>query len=117
MNTEDFVLESESDVLRDRVVKALSVDDIETGQVVGNFEEHVAPIIQTLEAASVVWELVGFVGGGSVAEEDALHLVREVVRELWVGFHDVGIRGVGYQDEFSSGEGFENFVQEKLADR
>ena len=79
-------------------------------------EEHVLVLVEALEAGGVVRELVAVVGGAGVAQQDALHLVGEVLDHLRVVLHDVGVAGVGDEDELALGEGFEDAVEQVLAD-
>lgn len=91
MYAQDFILQSERDILRYSLVQTLTIDDIQSSQVIRNLKEHVAVVGQALEALSIVRELVRFVGSGRIAEEDAGDLVRKVVRELRVICHDIGV--------------------------
>ena len=50
----------------------MAVLDVEVFEIVGHEEEHVLLLVQSLEAARIVWKFVKWVGGAGVAEEDAL---------------------------------------------
>ena len=91
MNSQNLCLPRESNILLNRLIQALSVNDIQSSQIVWLTEEHVAPVVQALEALGVVREPHGVVGGRGIAEEDTLNLVREVVSELGVVLHDVAV--------------------------
>ena len=54
------------------------------GNAYGNEEKHVFCLIDTLEAACVIREFVGGVGGASVTEEYALDLSGEFGYHCWV---------------------------------
>jgi hypothetical protein len=103
-------------VLGNRGVVALSIGDIETGKVIGVQEEHVLFLVEVLETAGVVGELVTRVGGGSVAQEDALHLIGVGGCHQGVILHDIAVAGIGDKDKLSLREGLEDLGQKELAD-
>ena len=116
VDAQNLSLSRESDVLRDRLVQALAIGNIQTCQVIGHVEEHVAAVVQALEAFSVVWEPIAAVCGRCVAQEDTLDLVGVVVGELGVVLHDVRVGSVGYEHELPLGEGGENLLQKEHTD-
>ena len=116
VDAERQALVPEGDVLLDGGVPALAAGDVQVGEVVGREEEHVGVLGDALEAGGVVGELEGGVGGGGVAEEDALDLVRVLVVHGRVVAHDVRVGGVGDEDELALGVGGEDDLEEVLAD-
>lgn len=106
----------ESDVLRPAGVDALAAGDVKILEVVGHVEEHVLVGGDVLEARGVVGELERVVGGGGVAEEDALYLVRVLGVHGGVVLHDVAVAGVGHEDELALREGHEDALEQELAD-
>lgn len=106
----------ESDVLRNALVVAVSALDVQAHEVLGVLEEHVLVLVEALEAGGVVGELVAGVGGGRVAQENALDLAGEVLDHLRVVLHDIGVAGVGDKDELALGESLEDAVEKELAD-
>lgn len=103
-------------ILHHTRIIALPIRDVQPPQVVRHVEEHVLALRQALKPRRIVGEPVGAVGAGRVAQEDALHLVRAVVRQLRVVGHDVRVGGVAHQDELALREGLEDPVEEVLAD-
>jgi hypothetical protein len=57
--------------------------------------------LRFLKPLRVVREFISWVGGGGVAEKNALHLARKVGCHFRVVFRDVAVAGVGYQDELA----------------
>lgn len=110
-------LVTERQVLRDTLIVALSVGDIQVGKVIRVEEEHVLRLGQVLESRGVVGELVARVCRRGVAKENALHLSREIGRHFGVVAHHVAVTGVCDEDELALGEGFEDLLQQELPDR
>jgi len=94
----------------------VAIFNVQVLEVVRHIEEHVLLLVQILEPGRVVGEPVAAVGRRRVAQEDALHLAREVGCHGGVVAHDVAVGGVCHEDEFAVGEGFEDFVEQILAD-
>ena len=82
-----------------------------------HIKEHIGRIIQTLEPARVVRELIPRIGLARVAQEDALHLPRELCRHGRVIAHHVRVARVGHQHEFPLRIGLEDLLEQKLTDR
>lgn len=73
---------------------AVTIRNIQVGQVSGVQEEHVLRLFYVLESGGVVWELVARIRCRGVAEEDALDLIGKVGGQFWVVAHDVAVAGV-----------------------
>lgn len=108
-------LVTEGQVLRDRLIVALPVRDVQVGEVIRVQEEHVLGLREILETRGVVWEFVARIGGGGVAKENALHSFGKFSYHFRVVTHYVTVAGVGDQDELALGEGFEDLLQQKFA--
>jgi len=94
----------------------VAIFNVQVLEVVRHIEEHVLLLVQILEPGRVVGEPVAAVGRGRVAQEDALHLARELGRHGGVVAHDVAVGGVCDEDEFAVREGFEDLDEQVLAD-
>lgn len=66
---------AESEILRDRLIVAVSACEIDAHEIIGIEEEHVLRLIELLETRSIVREAVTGISSRCVAEEDALNLV------------------------------------------
>ena len=56
MDTQDLGLPRKGHVLWDSLVQTLTIGNIQASQVIGHTEEHVAPVVQALEAFGIVWK-------------------------------------------------------------
>lgn len=80
-----------------------------------HLEEHVAVLIQVLEPARVVGEFIPVVRGAGVAQEDALHLPREIRRHLRIILHHVAVARVCHEDKLPLRIRLEDLGEEVLA--
>jgi len=116
MDTEQLVLQPESDILRYSRIVALTVRDIQAHQVLWGEEEHVLILRNTLESLCVVGELVSSICSASVSEKDALHLVWTRGSEHGIVTHDVGIAGISDKDEFPVWIRIEDLFEQEFTD-
>lgn len=81
-----------------------------------NVKEHIDLLVQILESAGIIRKLVVAIGGRCVPQEDTLHLVGKVDRQLGIGLHHVAVARVGHQHELPLRIGGENLSQEEITD-
>lgn len=101
---------TERQVLRNRLIVALSIRNIQVGQIIGVQEEHIHRLVQVLESGRVVWELVARICGGGITEEDALDLSRELGSHFRIVSHDITVAGVCDQDKLALRIRFEDLL-------
>jgi hypothetical protein len=116
VDAKNLSLSGEGNILLDRLVQALAVGNVQASKVIRHVEEHVAAVVQALEAFGVVREPVAAVGGGSVAQEDALDLVGEVMGELRIILHDVRVGCIGNKHELPLRESDKDLSEQVVAD-
>lgn len=90
--------------------------NVDASKVVTIDKEHVLVLWDSLEAIGIVWEVVGRISGASVAQKDALHLLRIGMVEAWVISHDVAVGCIRDENELSLWKRLEKLHEEVLAD-
>ena len=116
VDTQWQALVAEGDILLNRSVPALSINNVKVGQIVRHQEEHVHLLTQILEARCVVRKLVARICCRSIPQEDALYLIGILYGHLRIIFHDIRVGCVCDQNELALWKRLENPVQEVLAD-